>query len=144
MPSGAGTARRDELAISALITGIWGGRERPRACGYTPGVADPTAVIRAIAGSRTLARVAAAYTLFILTEYAVGIAMLVYAYQQGGATTAGLVLIAQAVPASLLAPFIAIVADRCSPARLIIGGYVIQSAAMAVTAIALLSGISPF
>ena len=87
---------------------------------------------------------AGAYALFILNEYAVWIAMLVYAYQQGGATTAGLVLIAQAVPASLLAPFISIVADRRSPAVLLIGGYAIQAVAMGFTAIALLSGISPF
>jgi Cyclic nucleotide-binding domain/Major Facilitator Superfamily len=115
-----------------------------RGCGYTPRVADPTPVIRAIAGSRTLTRVAGAYALFILTEYAVWIAMLVYAYQQGGATTAGLIVIAQTVPASLLAPFIATVADRRSPAVLLIGGYVTQAAAMGITAIALLSGISPF
>jgi len=107
-------------------------------------VADPTSVIKAIAGSRTLTRLAGAYALFILNEYAVWIAMLVYAYQQGGATTAGLVLIAQTVPASLLAPFIATVADRRSPSVLLIGGYVIQAVAMGLTAIALLSGISPF
>jgi MFS family permease len=107
-------------------------------------VADPTAVIRAVANSRTLTRVAGAYALFILNEYAVWIAMLVYAYQQGGATAAGLIVIAQTVPASLLAPFIATIADRRSPVVLLIGGYVIQAIAMGVTAIALLSGISPF
>ncbi len=112
--------------------------------GYTPRVADQTAVIKAVAGNRTLTRVAGAYALFILTEYSVWIAMLVYAYQQGGATTAGLIVIAQTVPASLLAPFIATVADRRSPAVLLIGGYLIQAAAMGITAVALLLGLSPF
>ncbi len=78
---------------------------------------DLAAVIRVIAGSGTLLRVAGAYTLFVVTEYAVWIAMLVYAYQQGGATAAGLIVVAQTVPPSLLAPFIATIADRRSPRR---------------------------
>lgn len=102
------------------------------------------AVIRAIAGSRTLTRELGAYALFILSEYAVWIAMLVYAYQQGGATAAGLVMIAQLVPASVLAPFIATVADRRSPSVLLVGGYAVQAASMGLTAVALLAGASPF
>jgi MFS family permease len=106
-------------------------------------VADAAGVIRTVAGSRALTREISAYTLFILNEYAVWIAMLVYAYQQGGATAAGLVMIAQLVPPSLLAPFIATIADRRSPSALLIGGYVVQAAAMGLTAAALLAGASP-
>ncbi len=105
---------------------------------------DLTAVIRVIAGSATLLRVAGAYALFILTEYAVWIAMLVYAFEQGGATTAGLVVVAQTVPPSVLAPFIATVADRRSPATLLVGGYIVQAAAMGLTAVVLFAGLSPY
>src|SRR5690242_8463045 len=85
-------------------------------------------------------RVTGAYALFILTEYAVWLAMLVYAYAHGGATVAGLVAIAQLVPAAILAPLAAAVADRRSPAAVLAGGYVAQAAGMAGAAVAVAAG----
>jgi Cyclic nucleotide-binding domain len=98
-------------------------------------------VFRAVAGSRGLRRVVAGYALFTLTEYAVWIAMLVYAYGRGGATIAGVVALAQLVPAALLAPVFAAVADRRSPVLLLAGGYLVQAAAMAATAVAISAGV---
>jgi MFS family permease len=98
-------------------------------------------VFRAVAGSRGLRRVVAGYALFTLTEYAVWIAMLVYAYGRGGATIAGVVALVQLVPAALLAPVFAAVADRRSPVLLLAGGYLVQAAAMAATAVAISAGV---
>jgi MFS family permease len=95
---------------------------------------------RSLAGNRALGRVVVAYALFILTEYSVWIAMLVYAYRHGGATVAGLVAVAQLVPAAALAPFAAAVADRWSPVVLLAGGYLGQAAGMAATAAAVIAG----
>jgi len=93
-----------------------------------------------LAANRALLRVLAAYGLFVLVEYSLWIAMLVYAYSRGGATVAGLVAVAQMVPAAIVAPLAASVADRRSPVFLLAGGYLIQAAAMAATAAVVMAG----
>jgi hypothetical protein len=98
-------------------------------------------VFRALLGNSALMRVVAAYALFIVTEYSVWIAMLVYAYSRGGATIAGLVALAQLVPAAALAPVFAAVADRRSPVALLLGGYLTQAVAMGATAVAVAAGL---
>jgi hypothetical protein len=77
---------------------------------------------RALAGNGALRRVAGGYALFILTGYSVWVALLVCAYGRGGATIAGVVALAQLVPAALLAPVFAALADRRSPVVLLAGG----------------------
>ena len=93
-----------------------------------------------LAGNRALLRVLVAYLMFTLTEYSVWIAMLVFAYRRGGTVTAGLVAVAQLVPAAVVAPVVASVADRRSPVALLAGGYLAQAAAMAGTAVAVGAG----
>jgi MFS family permease len=90
-----------------------------------------------------LRRVAVSYALFILTEYAVWIAMLVFAYAHGGATAAGLIAVAQLVPAALLAPFLSALADRRPPVHVLVVGYVGQATGMAVTAVNIVAGGPP-
>ena len=96
--------------------------------------------LRSLAGNRALLRVLAAYLLFILTEYAVWIAMIVFAYNRGGTAVAGFVAVAQLVPAAIVAPVAASIADRRSPVALLAGGYLAQTAGMAGTAAAIVAG----
>ena len=89
-----------------------------------------------------LLRVVASYALFSIAEYVMWIAVLVFAYDRGGATTAGLVVVLQLVPAAALAPVFAPLADRRSPVGVLAGGYALQ-ATMAATTAALLFTEAP-
>ena len=87
-----------------------------------------------LAGNRRLLQVIAAYALFMVCEYALWIAMLVYAYGEGGATAAGLVALAQLLPSAVVGVATGPVADRRSPMRVLLVGYAVQAAAAAATA----------
>ncbi len=97
-----------------------------------------------VARSPLLLRVVVAYAAFTVTEYAAWIAVLVYAYGHGGVTAAGLVALAQLVPAAVAAPLFATIADRRSPVLLLTGGYALQALGYLAVATAIVANASPY
>jgi MFS family permease len=86
-------------------------------------------------------RLVIAYLLYALCEYGLWIAMLVYAYDQGGASTAGVVAVAQLVPAAGVALVVAPLAERTSPVAVLVGGYAVVALGAAAAAVSLLAGL---
>jgi MFS family permease len=87
--------------------------------------------------SRSLRRTVLAFFIFNAEENAVWIAIMLYAYARGGATEAGLVAIAQLVPAALLAPAGSVLGDRLRRDRALSLGYWLQALSAGACAIAL-------
>jgi len=97
-------------------------------------------VFRVVLANGPLRRVELAYATFNAVEWATWIAMIVYAYEQGGETTAGLVALAQLVPAAVFAPIGASATDRFRPGRVLLVTYLVLAVACAATGVAMVDG----
>lgn len=95
------------------------------------------AAFAAVLRNRRILLVELAYVGFCLGEWAIWIAMLVFAYAHGGASQVGLAVFVQLAPSALLAPIGATFGDRYRRDRVLIVSYIAQGLAMLATAAAL-------
>jgi hypothetical protein len=84
--------------------------------------------------NRDLRRLMVALAAFALTEHALWLAVMIFAYQQGGVAETGLVLFSILIPSAMVAPLAARAIGPLGGGRALLGGFVIQSALTAVAA----------
>ena len=93
-----------------------------------------------MARSPALRRVLGAFLIFSSAELATWIAILVWAYDVGGASAAALIAVIQLIPATLLAPLFSQLGDRLRRDRALSLGFTFQALAFMATAGALTFG----
>ncbi len=93
----------------------------------------------AVLRTPALLRVIAAFFIFGTAEWATWIAMLVWAFDRGGAGAAGLISVVQMVPATLAAPFAASIFERMRRDHALALGYGIQAATRLAVGVVLVS-----
>lgn len=100
----------------------------------------PLAVLRRVLANPSLRRVLFAYLAFHIAEFATWVTILLYAYEQTGPASVGVVALIQLVPAALVAAPAATLGDRFPRERVLILGYLVQAIAMVATAGAMIAG----
>lgn len=98
----------------------------------------------AVLRSPALARALLAFFFFNMAEWATYIAILVWAFETGGASAAGLIAVVQLVPAMLAAPFTSVLGDRMRRDRALSIGYGVQAVAFLAAAAALMADAPDF
>src|SRR5215211_6599440 len=88
-------------------------------------------VAAAVLGNRMLARVEVAYGAFNLADWIRWIAIVVYAFDRGGAAEAGVISLVQSLAAASVAPFAATMGDRWSRSGMLLVGYLARAGASA-------------
>ena len=84
-----------------------------------------------------------AFGLFRVAETATWVALLVWAFERGGATAAGIIAVGQLVPATLAAPLGSALTERLPRPQALRIGYLLQAGTNLATAIVLFAG-APF
>jgi MFS family permease len=105
---------------------------------------ESLAVFATVVRSRPILRVLLAFLLFNTTELAAWIAILVYAYDRGGATAAGLVAFVQLAPAVVFAPLACAIGDRIPRIRMLGLAYAAYGLLTLVAAALLAADADPY
>ncbi|MEA2558056.1 MAG: hypothetical protein QOG88_1594 [Actinomycetota bacterium] len=100
-------------------------------------LSDSARALREVAHSKGMRRVLFAFLFFNVAEWATWVAMLVFAYQRGGVTTAGIVAVVQLIPGIFVAPLGSVVGDRIPRNRALAIAYAAMAIALFAAGIVL-------
>ncbi|MEA2614136.1 MAG: hypothetical protein QOI52_2095, partial [Chloroflexota bacterium] len=100
-------------------------------------LSDSARAVREVAHSKGMRRVLFAFLFFNVAEWATWVAMLVFAYQRGGVTTAGIVAVVQLIPGIFVAPLGSVVGDRIPRNRALAIAYAAMAIALFAAGIVL-------
>ena len=104
---------------------------------------DSIAAFRDVFRNANLRRIELAWAWAILGHWAYLVAVAVYAYDAGGARAVGLLVVIRTVPAALVAPFTASLADRYSRRAVMIASSLVRAALIAAAGANVLVGGPP-
>jgi MFS family permease len=94
----------------------------------------------AVWANRSLRRLQLANAGSVLGNWAYLVALLVYAYEQGGATDVALVSVLRLIPAALVSPFTSVLGDRISRRAVMIAADLVRAALMVGIGITIATG----
>jgi MFS family permease len=101
------------------------------------------AALRSALANRDLARLLGAFAASALGTWGFMIVLSLYAYAQGGASAVGVAVLVRMAPSAVGAPYGAMLADRHSRRRVLVGGGLARALLTAAAAVAVASG-APF
>lgn len=96
-----------------------------------------------LARNSSLRRCGVGFALFNAGEYGEWIAILVYAYDHGGATASGVLAFAMLLPCVVLSPVLSTFTDRYQPGKVLVAGFLAQALSMGLLAAALILHAPP-
>jgi MFS family permease len=96
---------------------------------------DATRSFTRVFKNPNMRRLEGAWALSIISYWAYGIALAVFAYQEGGAAAVGLVGLVRFIPAAIASPFVAMLADRYRRVHVIVVAELIRVAMVALTVV---------
>ena len=99
--------------------------------------------LREVLRNGAIVRVEAAWVAAVAAEWAYLVSLLVFAYGAGGVAAAGLVTTVRMLPPAVLAPFIATIADRIAPNRVLAAIQAARAVTVASGAVVILAGLPP-
>jgi MFS family permease len=103
-------------------------------------LAESGRAFRDVFSNPALRRIQLAWAASILATWAYGIAVVIYAYEQGGATAVGVVGLARWLAAAVASPFAALLGDRYDRRWVMVGSDLARAALIGGAAVAAYSG----